>query len=435
MADDMGYADLSCYGRRDYKTPNIDSLAAQGIRYTHAYSNSPVCSATRTALMTGQYQYRLPVGLEEPLALRNVGMPPEKMTLPRILQKAGYSTSLIGKWHLGALPDFGPLKSGYDHFWGFRSGGVDYFDHSFAGRKDLWDGETPIDQVGYLTDLIGDRAVELIDEQAKRSNPFFMSLHFSAPHWPWETPDDQAESDRLTSNKNPWSLFHFDGGAMETFKEMVTRLDDQVGRVLEALKKNGLKDDTIIVFTSDNGGERFSDNWPFTGRKTELLEGGIRIPAIVRWPGNIPAGTTNDQPFMSMDWLPTLATLAGNPDHETDGLNITPTFTGGSLPERPLFWRYKNLGQEACRLGKWKYLKIQGNSFLFDIIADPMERANLKTINSAKYEELVGLWNQWNKDMLPLDPKSFTHGFNGKELADHFGVEAHQAPPMNIDQQ
>src|SRR3954452_24013083 len=170
MADDLGYADLSCYGRRDYTTPNIDRLAADGVKFHQAYANSALRSATRTALITGRYQYRIPVGLEEPIANtgRKAGLPPEHPTLPSLLRKAGYGTSLIGKWHLGALPDYGPLRSGYDHFWGFRGGSLDYFTHKAgppaSSLDDLWDGDTKIQQAGYLTDLIGDKAVSTIEE-------------------------------------------------------------------------------------------------------------------------------------------------------------------------------------------------------------------------------------------------------------------------------
>jgi arylsulfatase A-like enzyme len=189
MADDLGYADLSCYGRPDFTTPAIDGLAAKGVRFLQAYANSPVCSATRTALITGRYQYRLRLGLEEPL-LNNrddIGLPGDHPTLPSLLKKAGYQTTLIGKWHLGLLPRFGPKQSGYDHFYGFRGGAVDYYSHLASNRKDdLWDDETPIQAAGYLTELLGDRAVGVINGYGRSKKPFLLSLHFSAPHWPWE---------------------------------------------------------------------------------------------------------------------------------------------------------------------------------------------------------------------------------------------------------
>ena len=159
MADDLGYADLSCYGRRDYRTPVIDALAGEGMMFTHAYANSAVCTATRVGLITGRYQYRLPIGLREPLGIEDIGLPPEHPTVASLLRRAGYRTTLIGKWHMGALPKYGPLKSGYDEFWGLYGGGIDYFRHGFGGRPDLWDGETPVEQAGYVTDLLAERTI------------------------------------------------------------------------------------------------------------------------------------------------------------------------------------------------------------------------------------------------------------------------------------
>jgi arylsulfatase A-like enzyme len=425
MADDLGYADLSCYGRPDFKTPNIDRLAAQGMRFTQAYANSAVCSATRTALITGRYQYRLPVGLEEPIAGRDVGIPQGHPTLPSLLRDAGYTTALIGKWHLGPLPKFGPLQSGYEHFWGYRGGAVDYFSHSLLGRADLWDGDTAVHEAGYLTDLLGDHAIRAIEDFARGARPFLLSLHFSAPHWPWEAPGAEAESKRLSGATEIRQMMDFDSGSQKTYAEMVTRMDDQVGRLLATLDRLGLGDNTIVVFTSDNGGERFSDVWPFTGRKTELLEGGIRIPAIVRWPGRVRAGTVSDAQIISMDWLPTLVAAAGTrpaPGHAPDGIDIAGAMNGGELPERTLFWRYKAHGQRACRRGDWKYLKIDANEFLFDIPRDSLERANLKARETARFAALAKAWKTWDATMLPLDPKSNTHGFDATELADHFGV-------------
>ena len=427
MADDMGFADLSCYGRTDYATPRIDALAREGLRFTSAYANSCVCTATRVALITGRYQYRLPIGLEEPLAGRDdVGLPPGEPTLPAQMKAAGYATSLIGKWHLGSLPAFDPLKSGYDRFWGIRSGGVDYYTHKGTdGKLDLWDGPTPVDIAEYLTDLLAEQAIAGISAGAKQPKPWFMSLHFTAPHWPWEAPGDLAEARRLEASPDREALMHYDGGALETYAKMVGRLDYQVGRVLDALAASGQADNTIVVFTSDNGGERFSSTWPFSGRKTELLEGGLRIPAIVRWPGVTMPGSTSDAQVISMDWLPTFLAAAGAaPDaaRAPDGIDIRPALTGGALPERALFWRYKNHGQQAVRRGRWKYLKIGEESYLFDVVADPMERANLRTREPEVFKALVAAWAEWDKTMLPLDPKSYTHGITAKNLADHYGV-------------
>ena len=340
LADDLGYADVSCYGRREYATPAIDRLAAEGVRFTQAYANSAVCSATRTGLITGRYQNRLPIGLEEPLTNRDVGLPPSHPTLPSLLRRAGYGSSLIGKWHLGEMPNYGPLKSGYDHFWGFRAGSIDYFTHDLLGRGDLWDEDQKIEASGYLTDLLGDQTIESIGRYAKARSPFMISLHFSAPHWPWEGPADEAESRRLSALRDPRLLGDHDGGSLKTYAAMVTRMDMQIGRILNELERQGIADNTIVVFTSDNGGERFSDTWPFSGKKTELLEGGLRIPAIIRWPGRMPAGKVSEQVMISMDWLPTLLAAAGakpDPLYRPDGIDLGASLTRGEPPmERSL---------------------------------------------------------------------------------------------------
>jgi arylsulfatase A-like enzyme len=427
MADDLGYADLSCYGRREYKTPSIDSIAAGGVRFLDAYANSAVCSATRTALITGRYQYRLRVGLEEPIGYPSQqGLPPELPTLPSQLKKAGYGTALIGKWHLGGLPNFGPLKSGYDHFWGFRWGALDYFTHKRAiastDTEDLWDDDAKIHQVGYLTDLLGDRAVQVIGDYAKARQPFLLSLHFNAPHWPWEGPGDEAESQRVKT------LNDRDGGSMKTYAQMVTRMDLQVGRVLKALEANRIAGNTIVVFTSDNGGERFSDTWPFTGKKEELLEGGLRIPALVRWPGHIRAGSTTTQVAVSMDWMPTFLTAAGaapDPAFPPDGMNLLPQLTAGAAPvPRRIYWRYHFNAQRALRDGDMKYLKIAGNEFLFNVADDPLERANLKERQPDVFKRMVETYAEWNATMLPeIDGVNTGPLGFADELADHFGVQ------------
>lgn len=424
MADDMGFADLSCYGRQDYETPVLDALAKEGMRLTHAYANSAVCTASRVALITGRYQYRLPIGLQEPLGQQDVGLPPEVPTIASLLRAQGYATSLIGKWHLGALPKYGPLKSGYDEFWGLRGGGVDYYTHGFAGNPDLWDGDAKVEEAGYLTDLLADRAMLTLDRRKKDGKPFFMSLHFTAPHWPWEGPDDagKAESARIAASPNPTAIMHYDGGDIKTYANIVRSLDANVGRVLAKLAALGMDKDTIVVFTSDNGGERFSNTWPFTGKKTELLEGGLRIPAIIRWPGVTKPGSTSDVPVMTMDWLPTFLQAAGATPAKSDGIDVRQILGGQTHEDRTLYWRFKNHDQKAVRHGRMKYLSIAGHEFLFDVVADPLERANLKQRQPALFAELKAAFEAWNKDMLN-DPKAPSYGFTSEQLADHFGMD------------
>ena len=440
MADDLGYADVSCYGQRDYTTPNVDRLAIEGLRFTQGYANSAVCSATRTALATGRYQYRLPVGLEEPInasSPRNIGLPPSHPTLPSLLKKAGYSTALVGKWHLGFLPDFSPLKSGYDQFFGIFGGAADYFNHGAdalrtgAESSQLHEQEVPIERHGYMTNLLGDRAVQTVEGFAKSKEPFLLSLHFTAPHWPWEGPDDEAESKRIRN------IFHRDGGTQKTYAIMVQSLDVNIGRVLQALDASGLAGNTIVVFTSDNGGERFSKTWPFSGMKTELLEGGIRVPTIVRWPGRIAAGSVSEQVTITMDWVPTLLAAAGTtPDaaYPSDGEDLGPIMTGRAAPHsRRLYWRYKAGSQRTIRDGDWKYLRIAGNEFLFDVVKDPRERGNLKDRQKDVFDRLKTDWETWNDTMLPERPRPAAYSNPGNFLADHYGVinPAPAAPPGN----
>jgi arylsulfatase A-like enzyme len=426
LADDLGYADLSCYGRRDFETPNIDKLASQGVRYLDAYSNSPVCSPTRTALITGNYQYRLPVGLEEPLASRPLGLPPGQVTLPSILRDAGYNTALVGKWHLGQLPDYGPLKSGYEHFWGFRGGGIDYFTHAGMGGHDLWDQALEIEREGYLTDLLGQKATEMIEQFSQSDRPFFLSLHFNAPHWPWEGAEDEAEAERIAKDPNT-NIVHWDGGGLETYANMVRSLDLQVGRVMQQLDRLGLSENTILVFTSDNGGERFSDTWPFSGRKTELLEGGIRVPCIVRWPRHLPPGAESRNVSMSMDWAPTLIKACGieavSDGTVFDGVDVFAPDYSETQADRALFWRMKWMSQEACRHGKWKYLRIGEHSFLFDLETDPLERANLKHRHPDLFQSLETRFRQWDAAMLPISEESESHGYTGAQMADRYGAK------------
>jgi arylsulfatase A-like enzyme len=424
MADDLGYADLSCNGSRICLTPNIDRIAERGLRLPQAYANSAVCSATRLALITGRYQYRLPLGLEEPLAGKtDVGLPPAHPTLPSLLRQAGYGTTLIGKWHLGVPPLFGPLLSGYDHFWGIRTGAIDYYSHRNArGEHDLWDGDAAVRRTGYLTDLLGDRAVGAIETYAAAQQPFLLSLHFNAPHWPWEAPGDQAESGRLLGSR----LRHFDGGTQRTYARMVHAMDLQIGRVLQALDANHLADNTIVIFTSDNGGERFSDTWPFTGIKTELLEGGLRVPALICWPGRLRGGGVCDQVTMTMDWFATLLEAAGvalDPDHPPDGISLLPMLTGAAdIVTRTLFWRYRSNAQRAMRDGNFKYLKIRENTFLFNVVDDPRERANLKQLRQDIFDAMEARWHTWNATMLPEIDDSFGEVYSAADLADHIGA-------------
>ena len=414
VADDLGYADLGCYGGRDASfgpvSPVLDGLAARGLKLTQGYSNSPVCSPTRFALMTGRYQYRLRGAAEEPINSKSrgsttLGLPPEHPTLPSLLRDAGYRTALMGKWHLGYPPAFGPLRSGYDEFFGPMSGGVDYFTHcSSNGTHDLYLGEEEKQQDGYLTDLITDHALDYVQRMApgaQAGTPFFLSLHYTAPHWPWETRDDEALAQEVKGN-----LFHLHGGNIDTYRRMIHHMDEGIGRLMDLLRAEGLERDTLVVFTSDNGGERFSDNWPLVGGKMDLTEGGIRVPWIAHWPAVIAPGSISTQTCMTMDWSATMLDAAGAPaaaSHPLDGRSLMPLLRDATWrDDQPLFWRMNHRGQRAMRHGPWKYLRVDGHDYLFNLEGDERERANLAPIAPERLAAMVQAWEAWEATMPPI---------------------------------
>ncbi|MCL4762475.1 MAG: sulfatase-like hydrolase/transferase [Burkholderiales bacterium] len=428
VADDLGYADLGCYGGREPVSPRLDALAADGIRFTQGYSNSPVCSPTRFALMTAGYQYRLRGAAEEPIGPQTrgsevVGLPPGIPTLPSRLRDAGYRTALVGKWHLGYPPAFGPLKSGYEAFYGSLSGGVDYFSHrDSSGTPDLWCDEACVEDDTYLTDLLSRRACEYVREhasEARSGRPFFLSLHYTAPHWPWESRSDREISFGICGN-----IFHHDGGNVATYLRMISHMDEGIGTIVDALRDEGLLDETLVSFTSDNGGERFSDSWPLVGGKLDLTEGGIRVPWIAHWPKVISPGRTSDLQFMTMDWSATILDAAGvlpsaGEASSVDGVSLLPHLMSAEHrgDPRPLFWRMKHRGQRAARLGSWKYLKVDDNEYLFDLSKDERERANLSARHPDRLELLRAMWLAWNETMPPIpQDAAVIAGFTQKHM-------------------
>ena len=415
LADDLGYADLGCGGARNSGlpggvSPNLDRMAREGLLFTQGYANSPVCSPTRFALATGRYQYRLRGAAEEPLAGTAkgspvLGLPPQHPTLPSLLRDAGYATALIGKWHLGYRPHFGPEKSGYEVFFGPMAGGVDYFSHCARnGDPDLWENQALVRRDGYLTDLLSERAVQFVREQ--QSRPFLLSLHYTAPHWPWETRDDAGESKRING-----AIAHLDGGSIATYRRMIHHMDEGIGHLMAALAETGADDNTLVVFTSDNGGERFSDNWPFIGQKMDLLEGGIRVPLLARWPAQIAAGKISATPAITMDWAATMLAAAGvaaHPDHPLDGVDLRPVFADPAWqPARNLYWRMAHRRQRAMRQGRWKYLRIEDHDYIFDLGHDERERANQALRDPARLAAMRGEWEAWAATMpgIPADAK------------------------------
>ena len=422
MADDLGYADLGCYGARIKSTPVLDRLAASGLQFFNAYSNSPVCSPTRFALITGRYQYRFRGAAEEPISAHNqmvplMAVPAGHPTLPSMLRNAGYSTALIGKWHLGKPPHSGPLKSGYDEFFGSLGGGVDYFKHvGRNGKHDLYDGETEVHVEGYLTDLLSERAAQFVRNQVARDKPFLLSLHYTAPHWPWESREDAKEAERIAG-----SITHTDGGSLATYYRMIEHMDEGIGRVVETLRATGQLDNTLIVFTSDNGGERFSDMWPFVGQKMDLLEGGIRVPLIAHWPARIARGGSTTQLAITMDWVATFLEAADTTpprEYPLDGQSLLHVL---EHPEkiflRELYWRMLFRRQAAVRSGRWKYLRIGEFEYLFDLETDSRERANLGRREPMQLAEMRRQFAAWEAGMPPIPADAaFSLSYNEADM-------------------
>ncbi len=400
LADDLGYADLSCYGSRHIRTPVLDRLAASGARFTDAYANTAVCSPTRLALITGRYQCRFPGGVIEPFSAGPWGegaIPDGYPTLPKRLKRLGYSTALVGKWHLGLTPAVGPLAHGYDTFFGITPGGADYFTHEYNGANVLFDGAQLTSEPGYLTTVFANRAIERLRGFARSpKQPFLLSLHFNAPHWPWEGPDDTPTG--VTRGGD------YDAGSLKTYAAMVEAMDHEIGRVLDSLDTLGLARDTIVIFTSDNGGERFSEVWPFRGEKSSLLEGGIRTPLIVRRPGVTKPGTVTRQAAITMDLTASILDAAGAPADSAaplDGISLWPMLAGGRTQQRTLFWRYTGHNQAALRDGSLKYYRTGAYEFMFDLSVDSFERANLAAKLPDQFRTLKAKWAALNAEMVP----------------------------------
>jgi arylsulfatase A-like enzyme len=370
-------------------------MADEGVRFTDAYAAAAVCTPTRVGFHTGRYPHRLPIGLQEPLSDANntLGIPVEHPTISSLLKANNYESILIGKYHLGNDPKFNPLKHGFSEFFGIVGAGQSYFTHrNTAGTMDLFDGDRAVEMDGYLTDLFTDRAVQFI--RRDRNRPFYMSLHYNAPHWPWEGPGDRATAVPCATTG---------GGSAEIYGEMMKSMDKGIGRVLQALRDRGLERNTLVIFTSDNGGERYSYNWPFAFQKTFLWEGGIRVPAIARWPGVIAGNRTTSQAAITMDWTATILATTGSkadPAYPLDGVDLMKVLTGEQAPiERTLFWR--NVNYDAARIGNWKYLIENGTEHLFDLAKDPGERFEMKDKEPAAFARIKTAYENWSKQVLP----------------------------------
>ena len=393
LADDLGYGDLGCMGATDIKTPHIDRLAAEGVKFSDFYSNAPVCTPTRAGFMTGRWQQR--IGLEfafgyiveqsrrvagswipEP-DIHGLGLPLGETTIADRLKAAGYATGAFGKWHLGYRDEYNPTKRGFDEYFGELLGHADYYQHKYYdGTPALRDGMKPVKRDGYFTDLVNERAVKFVRDHAK--HPFFLYVPHLAVHAPFQPPDAPA-APFVTKD----TMLH---GSRAIYKAMLERVDRGVGEILAELDRQGIAENTLVVFSADNGGERWSSNGPLFHHKATLWEGGIRVPCLMRWPAKLPRGRVTAQMGITMDLHATFLAAAGigaPRDKPLDGMDLVPLITapaGSASRERTFFWRMdrSNRKQRAIREGKWKYLN-DGNTMdlLYDLESDIGERTNL----------------------------------------------------------
>jgi|MDTC01.1.fsa_nt_gb N-acetylgalactosamine-6-sulfatase len=414
LVDDMGYGDLSCYGAPDVKTPNIDQIASQGVRFTQYYANGAECTPTRTALLTGRYPQRVK-GLECAIGTGNVGryddaiamaaehqlgLPAEKTILPRAFKEAGYATGIYGKWHLGYEPHFHPKHHGFDHFFGVLGGNCDYFTHrEFSEIPVLYRQHTPVEESGYMTHLITKEALEFLDQY--KDKPFFLYVPYTTPHFPFQTPAD--------ADNHSWTEENFTQGSRKSYVTMLEDMDTQVGILLDRIDAHKLSDTTLVVFGSDHGGMGPSLNAPFRGSKGSLFEGGIRTAMMARWPEHLPAGLVSDQPCMTIDFTYSLARITGLRQKERsglDGMDILQHLTSKRLnTPRTMHWRARrgNRTWKAIRHGDWKYVhKIEGGnqeSWLFDLASDPEETHNRLQQASSQRLGLQALLERWEAEV------------------------------------
>jgi len=405
LADDLGYGDLACYGAKDIRTPRIDQLAREGVRFTQFYANGPECTPTRAAFLTGRYQQRVG-GLECAIGLGGVGryddavrlaaqhqlgLPSTEPTLSRLLRDAGYATALVGKWHLGYEDHFAPNRHGFDYAFYCLGGGMDYFHHvetPDGTETVLRLNGAPVKRDGYFTDLIADDAVRWLRNAKK---PFFLYVPFTAPHSPFQGPEDKA---RATPDR--WKQGNADP---RVYAAMIERMDQAVGRILDALPDN-----TLVIFTSDNGGTASARPCGLRGIKGTTFEGGIRVPCIVRWPGVLPAGIENTTPAATFDLTASIARAAGvTPPRPWDGQPILRQQPAA----RTLFWRQRRgeVTWRAVRDGATKYVSQAKGSrieeYLFDLDRDPGEQTNLLADRSAEVARLKNLLARWETEVTP----------------------------------
>lgn len=380
LSDDQGYHDVGCYGS-EIPTPNIDSIARNGVKFEQFYVAGPVCTPSRYGLLTGRYPARSKDGLLNALMPPSAkGIHPGETTIAEVLKEQGYRTALIGKWHLGgSRPEFLPNRHGFDSFDGFLHGCIDYFDFTYGGTPSWFRNDKPFQPPkGYTTNYLTDRAIGFLREN--QAAPFFLYLPYNAPHYgkaSYDPKTGKASNVLQAPDEYIRRCAHIADEKRRVYAAMVAAMDDNIGRLLQALRQLRLEQDTFLVFLSDNGGATgFGGmNTPLRGHKSELFEGGIRVPALMQWKDRLAAGKTIRQPAGAVDLFPTFCGLAGLPLPRLDGQDLRPVLFEGRHFERELFWRTERA--EAYRLGDWKYIRMStGEEYLFDLERDPGETTN-----------------------------------------------------------
>ncbi|WP_372937436.1 sulfatase [Seonamhaeicola sp.] len=406
MADDLGYGELSSYGSPKVKTPNLDKLAEKGVKFTDFHANGPVCSPTRAALMTGKYQQRTGVeGVITAVGHREVGLSLDEITLAEELKNQGYVTAMFGKWHLGYAEPYNPTYQGFDDFTGFVSGNIDYHSHiDQAGYLDWWKNKKIEDEPGYTTDLITKYGKKFIKENnpKKTGKPFFLYLAQEAPHYPIQGRNDKPlrkEGSGKFIRKVPKDSVPI------IYKEMIELMDESVGEIITTLGEEGLNENTMVVFCSDNGpaGSR-GDSGGLRAAKASIYEGGHRVPAIISYPGKVKEGWVSKETVLTMDFLPTFVDFAnGTPSGKNiDGISIkNHLLKNESLPKRDLFWSFK--GKTAMRSGSWKLIEIPKENQivyeLYNLENDLAETNNLASSNQSLVEQMKQKMSDWKKDV------------------------------------
>jgi N-acetylgalactosamine-6-sulfatase len=412
MVDDMGYGDLPCYGATDVRTPNIDLLASQGVRLTNYYAAGAECTPTRTALLSGLYPQRIG-GMECAIGTGNVGryddairlreshdlgLPASRAVLATSIKRAGYSTALFGKWHLGYEKKHNPLNYGFDRFFGFLGGYVDYYRHvEFSDLDVLYEDRRPTQRKGYMTHLINEQAVSFIESREK-DQPFFMYVAYSVPHFPFQPPN--ADSGKLVAKDQ------LTKGSRANYVKMLEDMDRGVGQIMKSLDKKELSKNTLFVFASDHGAILPGSNAPFRGFKSGLFEGGIRTACIMRWPDHLPANKVSDQPTITMDLTRSFINATTQTStKKLDGIDIVKHLVQKkNTISRTLFWRAKRGDRvwRAVRHGHWKHVTRFENGkldrWLFDLSKDAGEQNNLLETHSKEAAQLATLLKNWEKE-------------------------------------